>query len=170
MRVTSRQFAISLTLIAVTFFSSSALAAQPSPGATQPLGDWSSINSVPKGDRVSVRMKNGQTIDGKLNGFSDDGLSLIVKGKAVAVKREEVSSVYHLIRKSAAKATLIGLGIGAGAGAAVGLAGSSNDNGFDKIDHAVTAGLAVLGGGAGALAGYLIGRSSRKRVLIYQAP
>jgi len=58
--------------------------------------------------------------------------------------------------------------IGAGAGAAIGAAGGGNDNGFDKIDHAVTAGLAVLGAAAGAVGGYLIGKRN-KRVLIYQA-
>jgi membrane protein DedA with SNARE-associated domain len=52
----------------------------------------------------------------------------------------------------------------------IGAVGSANDNdGFDKLDHAVTAGLTVLGAGAGAITGYLIGRSGHKRVLIYEA-
>jgi hypothetical protein len=126
---------------------------------------------VPTGDRLLVELKNGQTIEGKLASISDSTLSLTVKGKSVDVKREDVARVYHLVKKSATKATLIGLGVGAGAGAAIGLAGSANDNsGFEKIDHAVTAGLTVLGAGAGAAVGYFIGRSGRKRVLIYQAP
>ena len=76
--------------------------------------------------------------------------------------------MYQVTKKSATMATLIGLGVGAGAGLGVGLAGRS-DNGFEKIDNAVTAGLAVLGAGAGALTGYLIGRSGRKKELVYQA-
>jgi hypothetical protein len=47
-------------------------------------------------------------------------------------------------------------------------AGSGSDNSFKKIDHAVTAGLTVLGAGAGALTGFLIGRGGGKRVIIYQ--
>jgi hypothetical protein len=126
---------------------------------------------MPTGDRLSIELKNGPKIDGKFTSISDGSLSLTVKGKSVDVKREEVSRVYHVVKKSATKATLIGLGVGAGAGAAIGLAGDANDNaGFNKIDHAVTAGLTVVGAGAGAAIGYLIGRSSRKRVLIYQAP
>jgi hypothetical protein len=61
-----------------------------------------------------------------------------------------------------------GLAVGGGAGLGVGLTGRSND-GFEKIENAATAGFAVIGAAGGALAGYLIGRSGRKRVLIYQA-
>jgi hypothetical protein len=45
---------------------------------------------------------------------------------------------------------------------------SGIDNSFREIDHAVTAGLTVLGAGAGALTGFLIGRGGGKRWLIYQ--
>ena len=79
-----------------------------------------------------------------------------------------VASLFQITKKSATKATLIGLGVGAGAGAGIGLAGR-NDNGFEKLEHSVTAGLTVIGAGAGALAGYFIGKSGSKRVLIYQA-
>src|SRR5262249_39777710 len=133
-------------------------------------GDWSAVGSTPTGDRLIVKLKSGQTIEGNLNSVSDTTLSLSVKSKPVDLKRDEIFSIHHVIKKSATKATLIGMGIGGGAGAAIGLAGSSNDNGFDKLDHAVTAGLTVLGAGAGAAVGYFIGRSGRKRVLIYQAP
>ncbi|MBV8856826.1 MAG: hypothetical protein JOZ02_07860 [Acidobacteria bacterium] len=64
----------------------------------------------------------------------------------------------------------MGLAVGAGAGAAIGLAASSaSDDGFDKIDHVATAGLTVLGGGAGALIGYAVGRGRHKRALVYEA-
>jgi hypothetical protein len=167
MRSTRINLAISIALI-IALAPSLALGAARS---TQQVGDWSSINSVPTGDRLTIELKNGQTIDGKLATFSDTALSLTVKGKPVDVRRDDVARVYHVVKKSATKATLIGLGVGAGAGAAIGLAGSANDNsGFEKIDHVATAGLTVLGAGAGAAIGYLIGRSSRKRMLIYQAP
>ena len=166
---TKRRHLASVILIATVLFSSKTLSAQAQV-ATQNIGDWSAVSSVPTGDRLVVKLKSGQTVEGKLNSVSDATLSLTAKGKPVDVRREDVSSVYHVIKKSATKATLIGLAAGAGAGAAIGLAGSASDNGFDKIDHAVTAGLTVVGAGAGAAIGYVIGRQSRKRVLIYQAP
>lgn len=159
----------SVILIAAVLFPSITLSARAQV-ATQPTGDWSAVSSVPTGDRLVVKLKSGQTVEGKLSAVSDNALSLSVKGKAVDVQRDDIFSIHHLTKKSATKATLIGMGVGAGAGAAIGLAGSSNDHGFDKIDHAVTAGLAVLGAGAGAAIGYFIGRGGRKSVLIYQAP
>ena len=167
MRAMRRHLA-SLTLVA-TIFSSAIAVGQGAKSSAQASGDWSAINSVPSGDKLSVKLKNGQTVEGKLASFSNDAVSLSVKGKSVDVKRDEVRSVYHVTGNSATKATLIGLAVGAGGGTAIGLAGSSGNDGFDKIDHAATAGLAVIGAAAGATVGYLIGRKSRKRVLIYQA-
>ena len=170
MRSTRTNFAVSVVLT-IALVPLLTFGAEPAGGATQQLADWSSINSVPTGDRLSIELKNGQKIDGKLSTASDNTLSLTVKGKSVDVRRDDVSRVYHVVKKSATKATLIGLGIGAGAGAAIGLAADANDSGgFDKIDHVATAALTVLGAGAGAAIGYAFGRSNRKRVLVYQAP
>ena len=175
MWVGRNRLTISIALMASFLFSSVTLTAQETkaPKATQATtanvnNEWSRLNTVVSGSRLAVKLKNGKTVEGKLNGISDTGLSLSVKDKPVEAKREDVLSVYQIMKKSATKATLIGMGVGAGVGAGIGVAGS-NDNSFANLDHAVTAGLAVLGAGAGALAGYLIGRSGRKRVLIYQA-
>lgn len=119
--------------------------------------------------KLAVKLKDGKTVEGKLGGVSDTALSLSVKEKPVDIKREDVLSVHQTSKRSATKAALIGMGVGAGSGAVIGVAGSSKHDSFDKLDKAVTAGLTVLGAGAGALAGYLVGRSGRKRVLIYQA-
>jgi membrane protein DedA with SNARE-associated domain len=48
------------------------------------------------------------------------------------------------------------------------VAADSNDEGLE-LRNSITAGMAVLGAGVGALAGYFIGRSGSKRVLIYEA-
>jgi hypothetical protein len=168
MRTKQRQL-IGIALVIAVFIPSMTVCAQVK-SATPLPGDWSAVTSVPEGDRLVVKLKGGQTIEGKLSSVSDTTLSLSAKSKSVDLKRDEIFSVHHVIKKSATKATLIGMGIGAGAGAAIGLAGSGGNNSFDKIDHAVTAGLTVLGAGAGAAVGYFIGRSGRKRVLIYQAP
>jgi len=165
MRIRTNRLTISIALLISLLLSPVGLAGQ-TPNA--PTGDWSRLSAVTTGSKLSVKQKNGKTVEGKLIAVSDSGLSLSVKGKPVDVKRDEVSSVSQTTKKSATTATLIGLGVGAGAGAGIGLAGSNNDN-FDKINHAATAGLAVLGAGAGALVGYMIGKSGRKQVVIYQA-
>ena len=131
--------------------------------------EWSALKAVAPGSKLEVKHKNGKTIKGTLSAVSDTALSLSVKNTPVELQRDDVFNVYQTFRKSATTATVIGLGVGAGAGAGIGAAGGSNDSGFEKIDHAATAGLAVVGAGVGALAGHLIGRRSAKRVLIYQS-
>jgi hypothetical protein len=136
--------------------------------AQAPSNDWSRLNSLESGARLSIKLKSGKSVDGHLNSVSDSSISLKVKNGSQEVKREDVQTISRVTRKSATKATLIGLGVGAGVGAAIGAAGS-NDSSFDKLDHAITAGLAVVGAGVGAISGYLIGRSGSKKELIYQA-
>lgn len=167
MWIDRKRTTISLALIATLFLSTVTVTAQ---NTTQANDDWSRVKSVESGSKLAVKLKDGKTVEGKLSSASDSAVSLTVKNKPVDIKREDVLSVHQVMKKSATKATLIGLGVGAGAGAGIGAAaGASNDNGFEKIEHATTAGLAVLGAGAGAVAGFLVGRSGRKRVLIYQA-
>lgn len=165
MRVRTNRLTIGIALLTSLLLSPVGLAGQTPTAAS---GDWSRLSTVTPGSKLSVKQKNGKTVEGKLIAVSDAGLSVTVNGKSLDVRREDVASVSQTTKKSATKATLIGLGVGAGAGAAIGLAGSGGDN-FANLDHAVTAGLTVLGAGAGALTGYLIGRSGRRKVLIYQA-
>ncbi|HMJ25410.1 MAG TPA: hypothetical protein VK475_06260 [Pyrinomonadaceae bacterium] len=163
MDIARNKLKVSFLIIVALLLSSMTTSAQTS------NTDWSRLNAVSAGSKLSVNLKSGKTVAGKLASVSDTALSLTVKDKPVDLKREDITSVYQLTKKSATKATLIGLGVGAGAGAAIGLAGSGGNNSFDKLDHAVTAGLAVLGAGAGALTGFLIGRGGSKRVLVYQS-
>ena len=165
MHPATKAFPISMGLVASLLLSSITLAAQGT--ATN---DWAALKSIAAGSKLSVNVKNGKAVNGKLNSVSDSTLSLSVKNGPVELRREDVLSIYQVTKKSSTKATLIGMGVGAGAGAGIGAAGASNDNnGFDKIDHAVIAGLAVLGAGVGAMTGYLVGRGGSKRVLVYEA-
>ena len=155
-------------VVASILLSSVTLAAQELKSATS--GDWSRLNTVTTGNKLVVKLKNGKSVEGKLSGVSDTLLSLSVKEKSLELKREDVLSVYQIMKKSAAKSTLIGLGVGAGAGAALGAAGGDSNDGWVFISKKqAAAGLGVLGAGVGALTGYLIGRGGHKRVLIYQA-
>jgi|SRR5215213_670730 len=166
MCVGSKKLTLVLLLAAALLLLPSVASAQNNSAST---GEWTSLNTVTSGSKLVVKTKDGKSFEGRLGGVSDAALSLSVKDKPVELKRADVQSVYRIGKNSATKATLIGMGVGAGAGAAVGAAADSSSDGFEKIDHAVTAGLTVVGAGVGALTGYLIGRSGGKRVLVYEA-
>lgn len=139
-----------------------ALAAQTAPT------DWSRLSSVAGGTKLSVKLKDGKKVDGTFATVSDTTLALTVKNARKELRREDVASVHEVGGNSATKATLIGLGVGAGAGAALGIAGNaSNDGGFGELPDSVGVGVAVLTAGVGALTGFLVGRSMKKRVLLY---
>ena len=134
------------------------------------LSDWSRLNAVALGSKLSVKLKDGKTVEGTLRSVSDSGLSLTVKNAGRELRRDEVQTVHEISKTSVKKATLIGLGLGAGAGAVAGIAGdAASDNGFEKFDNVGAAAVTILGAGVGALTGFLIGRSGKKRVLIYEA-
>ena len=136
----------------------------------QTTSDWGALKNLPNESKLEVKLKSGKTVDGKLGSVSDESLSVISKSGNVEIKREEVATIHQIVKKSATSATLIGMGVGAGAGAALGaIAASNDDNSLDKIDHAATAGLAVVGAGVGAITGYLIGKRATKRVLLYES-
>ena len=164
MRNFSRPFVV-VVVVASLLVSAVSVAAQ---GQTN---DWSKVAALSSGSNLSVKLKTGKTVNGTLNSVTDSTISLTAKNAAVDIKRDDVRSVHEVVKKSSAtKATLIGTGVGAGAGAAAGAIGdSNNDDGFEKLDSAATAGLAVVGAGVGALVGYFIGRSGNKRVLVYES-
>lgn len=167
MRNGMKGFWVCFVLVVSFLLPSIILAAQNTAATTS---DWSALKAVTSGSKLSVKLKNGKTVDGRLSSVSDAALTLSIKNSVQDLKREDVLSVYQLTKKSATKATLIGMGVGAGAGAVIGAAGAaSNDNGFEKIDNAVTAGLTVIGAGVGAVTGYLLGRGGSKRVLVYES-
>jgi hypothetical protein len=132
-------------------------------------GDWSTVRNLPTDTQVSVKLKTGKSIDGRIASVSDTSITLAGK-KQGEIRREDVQSVHQLIKKSAMPATLIGAVVGAGIGAGIGAAAGATDNsGFEKVDHAVTAGLAVVGAVVGAVSGYFIGRRASKRILVYES-
>jgi small nuclear ribonucleoprotein (snRNP)-like protein len=165
---TRNRLMISSALISSMLLSTITLAAQ----TTSSTSDWASLRNVPTDSKVSVKLKTGKSVEGRLKSVSDSSVTVTSKNQPVEIKREDVASIYQVTKKSATKSTLIGMGIGAGAGAGIGAIGSEKDNNgfdFDKLDHAVTAGLAVIGAVAGGVTGYLIGRSANKRVLVYES-
>ena len=157
----SRRLALSLALIASLLLS-------PVASAQTASGDWSALRAVEAGSKLSVKLKTGKTVEGRLTGVSDDALSLTVGGRPTDLKAGEVLRVYRVGGSSAKTGALVGAAVGGGAGAAVGASGG--DDGFGVPTRGqLAAGLAVLGGGVGALVGYAVGRGRRKRVLVYEA-
>jgi hypothetical protein len=162
MRLGRRALAISLALTASMLLPSVA----PAQTTAAQARDWSALKSVEQGSKLSVKLKGGKTVEGRLGGVTDAALSLSVGGKATDFGREDVLSVYRLKHKSAAPATLIGMGVGAGIGAAV---GASGDDDFVISRGAGAAAVGAVGAGLGALVGYAFGRGRSKRVLVYEA-
>jgi small nuclear ribonucleoprotein (snRNP)-like protein len=163
MRITTRQFATIVVLLTSLLLSPVTLMAQAS------VNDWSRLNSVTGGSKLSVKLRNGKKIDGTLSSVSDSALTLMVKNTSTELKRDDVRTVHAVGGNSATKATLIGLGLGAGAGAIAGGVADASSDGFEDLDNIATGVLAVLGAGVGALGGFLVGKSMKKRVLIYEA-
>ena len=166
MRTLPRPF-VTIALVTSLFLSSVSVAAQGQ------SNDWSKVTALSGGSNLAVKLKDGKTIKGTLSSVSDTTLSLTAKKGAVEVKRDDVRTVHEVIKKGeGGKGALVGTAVGAGAGLALGAVGDAqNQDGFggEKLDNAFVAGLTILGAGAGALAGYFIGRRKSKRVLVYEA-
>ena len=129
-------------------------------------GSWEGIKAVPPGDEVVVRLRNGQTLKGNLINISDTTLTIDQAQRTTDVTRGDTLRVHRVVSKSAKRATLIGIGIGAGVGIAAAVAAAKSGEGEGDADlGALIAG--VVGAGAGALIGYVVG-SRKQRALIYE--
>jgi hypothetical protein len=132
-------------------------------------GSWEGLKAVPPGDEVSVRLRNGQKLKGRLISVSDTTLTLAQGKMTTDVTRGDALRVHRVISKSAKRATLIGLGIGAGVGGlGSGVAAATASGSGEPGEY----GLAVLiygviGAGVGALTGYIVG-SRKHQALIYE--
>lgn len=166
MRIRTLPFATIVILLTSLLLSPVAVMAQAG------TNDWARLNSVASGSKLSVKLKTGKKIEGTFTSVSDTALTMLVKNTSTETKRDDVRSVHQVGGTSVTKSTLIGLGAGAGAGALLGAVGEAADNDDSFVDlnaGAVVAGLAVLGAAAGALTGFIIGKTRKKRVLIYEA-
>lgn len=163
MRTGRNRLTISLAL-AMSLLLSSVTLAQDGAASTN---DWSALRTVASGSKLSVKLKSGKKVEGKMSGVSDTALTLTVSKKPVELSRQDVLSVHQITGASAAKMTLIGAGVGAGVGAAIGAA-TSDDNDFIFSRGQSAAVVGVIGAGVGALTGFLVGKSRHKRVLIYE--
>jgi small nuclear ribonucleoprotein (snRNP)-like protein len=165
MKIPTKQISISVVLLLSLLLAPITLVAQ-----TGANNNWSRVSAATTGTKLAVKLKDGKKVEGTLNSVSDTSLTLTVKNAAKEVRREDIASVHEVSKKSPTKATLIGLGIGAGVGAGLAIASEQNENDtFFETPDSVSAGFVVLTAGIGALAGFLVGRTGKKRVLLYES-
>ena len=138
-------------------------------GAPAP-NEWSMVKAVPPGDELVVKLKDGQSIKGRLRVISDIHLTLARGKKSFDIDRHDVRQIHRVVPKSAARSTLIGAGTGAAIGTAgIAIAAAADETrGDDGEVAAAILGVAILGAGIGALVGLAFG-SRQKKVLIYEA-
>lgn len=164
MKIPTKQISVILVLLISFLVSPITLVAQTG------TNDWSRLSAAASGTKLSVKTKDGKKVEGTFTSVSDTSLSLTVKNAAKEIRREDIASVHEVSKKGAGKATLIGMGIGAGVGAGLGIASEQNDDDtFFETKDSITAGMVVVAAGIGALTGFLIGRSGKKRVLLYES-
>ena len=130
-----------------------------------PTGTWSDVQALQAGDELTIKLKDGRSIKGRLDGVSDSGLTVSGGKGETVLGREGIFRIYRRVPKSHNRAMAIGAAIGGGLGVA---GGASSDGAGDLSQPAST----VLTGAVFAGVGALIGRAvsgGKKRVLIYQA-
>ncbi|HLL74934.1 MAG TPA: hypothetical protein VK421_06685 [Pyrinomonadaceae bacterium] len=140
-------------------------AAQDARGAN----GWAALQALPTGAKLKVRMKSGETVEGRLSMVSDAGLTLLRKGAAVELRRDGVRKVYRVGGPSVKKSTLVGLGIGTGVGAAVGTGFAVSGEHESGEAHMPVFVFGAGGAIIGTLTGLTAGLLGRRRVLIYES-
>ena len=164
MRIQTRQFATLVILLTSLLLSPVTLMAQTT------TNDWSQVTSMRTGSKLSVKLRNGNKVDGKLSSVSDTAVTLMVKKTSTELKRDDIRTVHLVGGNSAKKATLLGLAVGAGVGAASGaIHDVSNNDDLPDFELPATPFTTILGAGVGAISGFFIGRAGKKRVLLYEA-
>ena len=159
----SRKITIVSVLLAITLvYSPLAKAQQPTAS-----GNWSAVQALASGDELVVKLKDGRSVEGKLNSVTDAELGLTRNSKSESFGRDRIFQIYERKRKSEkGKYAAIGAGIGAGVGLGIGLAKNSPPVDDGEI---YPIGGTMLGAGIGAIGGFLFGQAKRKRLLVYQA-
>lgn len=115
-------------------------------------GDWSAIQSISPGEKIVVRMKDGERMTGRFDSATDANINFKHDGKQVTLTRESVGRVQVERGKARIKGALAGAAIGGGLGTAGGgylVARGAN--------VPAMVGSSVLGAAAGAAIGAALG-------------
>ncbi|MFN2492319.1 MAG: hypothetical protein ABR501_05475 [Pyrinomonadaceae bacterium] len=132
--------------------------------------DWSAVVAQLPGTRLSVTMKTGETVQGKVSSVSASELTLLKGNSLVNLERARIRKVYRVGGKQVGKSTLIGLGAGTGAGVAIGSVIAATDGPTESGEGHLP--IVVFGAGGaiiGTVTGLVAGLLGRKKVLIYES-
>jgi hypothetical protein len=130
-----------------------------------PADTWSEVKALQTGDVLTVKLRDGKSLKGKLVFVRDDGLALKDGKHDTVLSRESIFQVYRYVPKSRKKAMAVGATVGGGLGI---LGAASTDGAGDLPQPAATVMSGAVYAGVGALIGWALG-GGKKRVLIYQA-
>ncbi len=157
-------------LLALGLFFAVALAHAPSAALAQTAqtrGDWSAVQALSPGQKISVRTKDGDRLDGRFESASDILIIFERRGRKVSLARDSIHLVQLDRGKSRTRGLLIGLAVGGGVGFAVG--GGLYFPHRDDIIGSVVPAFTALGAGVGAAIGGGFGKGNKNET-IYEAP
>ena len=140
---------------------------QETPAVEPANQSWDAVVAIPLDSPLEVGLDSGERMRGRLRSADDRELVLDQDGTLRRVPRTEIWHVLINRGSHAGRGTLLGLGIGAGTGFATGLSLSLLDS--DVSNHfmfVLTATIAALGTGIGALIGALV----PEWTVIYETP
>lgn len=157
-------------LLAFGLFFAVALWQVPAPALAQQApgrGDWSAVQALSPGEKISVRTKDGDRLDGRFESANDILIVFERRGRKVSLARDSIRLVQLDRGKSRGRGLLWGVAIGSGVGFAVGSAlyFPFRD---DMVGTTVPA-LTALGAGIGAGIGGGFGKGNKNET-VYEAP
>ena len=155
-------------LLALGLFIALALAPASALGRqTQTRGDWSAVQALSPGEKISVKTKDGDRLDGRFESASDILIIFERRGRKVSLARDSIQLVQLARGKSRTRGLLIGMAVGGGIGFAVG--GALYFPNRDDIVGSAVPGFTAIGAGIGAAVGGGFGKGN-KNVTVYEAP
>ena len=114
--------------------------------------DWAVLTAVQPGEKLFVKLKNGEKIKGVLQSVNDSTLAISNDDENVHYGRQDILEVRLGHGRSIRRSILFGTLIGAGAGAGLGGAAAAADSGYPNDGWLIPAGAAV-----GAIFGTAVG-------------
>lgn len=131
--------------------------------------EWSAVQAVPPGSNLTVKMKDGTTVKGRLGSASDTALTLLSDNQTIRLETKDIQKIHRVKGRTFARSTGIGLAIGAGYGAGMGgviaIAYDGSESGEELLPVIF---FATVGAIVGTITGFLFG-FRRDRKLVYEA-
>lgn len=141
-------------------------AQQPSRQSNTP-DDWAAVQTLARGEKIIVRLKEGNRMSGRFDSANDLVLNFTDDGKQLSLTRDSIQRVQLNRGKSRLKGAAFGAAIGAGIG--FGLGSALYFPNRDDIVGTSVAGGAALGLGIGAGIGAAFAKGNKNET-IYEAP